>query len=66
MTIAARAPRARRAAPFTQRDLVRALKAALAAGLQVAEVLVARDGDIRLIFSSPGAVAQSDRNEWDD
>ena len=48
-----------RAARFTQRDLVRAIKGALAAGMRVAEAMVTRDGDIRLVFAEAGAVAQS-------
>ena len=51
MTVAARRPRP--PSRFTQRDLVRALKGALAAGLVVAEAMVTRDGDIRLVFGEP-------------
>ena len=55
-------------ARFTQRDLTRALKAAVQAGLQVAEALVTRDGDIKLLFSAGAAVSKSEPekalNEW--
>ena len=65
MTAPIRPPRPRRAARFTQSDLARALKAALAAEQRVAEALVTRDGDIRLIFVTAEGVAASPKNDWD-
>jgi len=65
MTLAVRAPRSSRAARFTQADIARAIKGALAAGMRVAEVLLTRDGDIRLVFVTAEG-APSSRNEWDD
>jgi hypothetical protein len=44
----------RRRAAFRQADLARALKAAVSAGMRVAEVLVTREGDIRLVLGEPG------------
>lgn len=56
----------RRRATFTQRDLVRALKAARGAGLQVVEALISRDGDLRLVFATAQTVPSSqERNSWD-
>ena len=57
----------RRPATFRQADLTRAIKAALAAGLQIASAAITRDGDIRLSFAVAG-VASSEPNEpndWD-
>jgi hypothetical protein len=65
MSGATRQSRPSRAARFTQADIGRAIKGAVAAGMRVAEAMVTRDGDIRLIFSIPGDVAQSGRNDWD-
>jgi hypothetical protein len=65
MSAAVRTPRSSRAARFTQPDIARALKGALAAGMRVAEALVTRDGDIRLVFVTADG-APSSRNEWDD
>jgi hypothetical protein len=64
MTVAARAPRSSRAARFTQRDVARALKGALEAGMRVAEAMVTRDGDIRLVFAL-GATVPSSGNPLD-
>jgi hypothetical protein len=59
-------PRGRRPAAFRQSDLVRALKAAVSAGLKVAEAMVTRDGDIRLVFADGAAVPVSGKtNDWD-
>lgn len=43
---------ANRAAPFTQADVTRALKGAIAAGLKVREVIATTEG-VRLIFGEP-------------
>jgi hypothetical protein len=59
MTAAIRQPRASRAARFTQADVARAIKGALAAGMRVAEAMVTRDGDIRLVFVTAEGVAAS-------
>ena len=56
---------ARHPSGFTQRDVTRALKGAVQAGLHVVEALVTRDGDIRLIFGAPQAVPSSTVNPLD-
>jgi hypothetical protein len=65
MTIAVRAPRSSRAARFTQADIARAIKGALAAGMRVAEAMVTKDGEIRLIFVAAEGVARLPKNDWD-
>ena len=65
MSGTARQSRAGRAARFTQRDIVRAIKGAVAAGMRVAEAMVTRDGDIRLVFVTAEGVAPSPKNDWD-
>jgi hypothetical protein len=56
----------RRPATFRQRDLTKAIKAAVAGGLQIGRVEVAQDGRIVLI-SEKGAPERDDKgvNEWD-
>jgi hypothetical protein len=55
-----------RPARFTQRDLVRALKAAMQAGLQLASVRIEPDGAILLIPGTPQVVPSSPGvNPWD-
>jgi hypothetical protein len=49
---------------FKQTDVVRALKAADAAGREVAGFRIDRAGDIVVIFGKPPATASG--NEWDD
>jgi hypothetical protein len=52
---------------FRQRDLAAALKAAHAAGAQVARVEVGRDGRIILVLISKEQSANGAKtNEWDD
>ena len=55
---------ARRPATFRQADLARALKAALQAGMRVAEALITQDGSIKLVFVNTG-VASSTVNPLD-
>ena len=52
---------------FKEVDLIRALKAAKKAGVDVARAEVARDGTIVLVLN-PGDAAppDSERNEWDE
>jgi hypothetical protein len=59
MTAPIRPPRASRAPRFKQRDLERALKGALAAGLQVAGTLFHPDGRFELRYAGAGDVAPS-------
>ena len=57
---------ARRPATFTQRDLVRALKAAEVAKLQLASVRIEPDGTILLIPGVPEPVPSAkELNPWD-
>ena len=48
-------------------DLIRALRAAKKAGVDVARAEVARDGKIVLVLNKDcEALPNSERNEWDD
>ena len=52
---------------FKKVDLVRALKAAKKAGVDVARAEVARDGKIILVLNRGGeAQPNIERNEWDE
>ena len=56
----------RRQATFTQVDVVRAIKAAVRAGQQVATARIERDGTITLVFGPPQVVPSSPEfNPWD-
>lgn len=52
---------ARRAVPFTQREVARALKAATAAGLTVRSYTVDRDGRIQVTTGAPAAATVEDQ-----
>lgn len=67
MTAPIRQPRASRAARITQAEVARALKGALeAAGTKVERVEVEVGGiTIRVVLAEAGAVAQSEKNDWD-
>jgi hypothetical protein len=51
---------------FRQQDLVRALKGARAAGIEVARVEIDKTGKIVIVTGSPRDERDSDRNEWDE
>lgn len=53
----------RRSAPCTQADITRLIKAALAAGVQVREVIATAEG-VRVILA--GNNNASKRDDWDD
>jgi len=55
---------ARTPAMFKQGDVVRAVKAARAAGLNVARTEIAPDGTIRLIHTDCSPVPASPYDEW--
>lgn len=56
---------ANRPAPYTQADVTRAVKGAVAAGLKVREVFASRDG-VRLIVDTDGTMRQTSGSTWDD
>ena len=57
--------RGRRPAKFKQTDAIRAIKAALAAGLSVREVKVdPHTGQISLIVGEPGEASGGDLDAW--
>jgi hypothetical protein len=52
---------------FKEVDLIRALRAAKKAGVEVVRAEVARDGKIVLVLNREGeALPNNERNEWDD
>jgi predicted type IV restriction endonuclease len=56
----------RRPCTFKQSDVTKAVKAVVAAGVQVAQVIVDKDGRIVVIVCEPGkAEADTGANEWD-
>jgi hypothetical protein len=51
---------------FKEADLIRALRAAKKAGVDITRAEVARDGRIVLVLNRGGeALPDSERNEWD-
>src|SRR5262249_22622306 len=56
---------ARAPSRFRQGDVTRAVKAVVAAGVEVREVLVDTDGKIRVIAGKPANEAHGPQNEWD-
>lgn len=50
---------------FTQRDLAKAIKAAVSVGLP-ARVEVDKSGKIVVVVGETGKAEATDRNEWDD
>lgn len=56
----------RGACTFKQSDVTKAVKAVMAAGVEVARVEVDRDGKIIVVVGkSPPAQSAPDENEWD-
>jgi hypothetical protein len=53
-----------RPAPFTQADVKRAVKGAVAAGINVARVEVDKHGKIVVIAGKPGEDAPTDLDMW--
>ena len=58
----------RRPCTFLQTDVKRAVKAVLAAGVEIARVEIEKDGRIILVTGNPPEAqdANGERNEWDD
>jgi hypothetical protein len=54
-----------RPSPFRQRDVTKAIKAAVAGGLQIGRVEVAQDGRIVLISEKREPTKDEETNEWD-
>lgn len=54
---------ARGPSSFKQRDVAAAIRAARQAGLEVAQVIVGRDGTIRVVTTKGAAATPA--NEWD-
>jgi hypothetical protein len=50
---------------FRQRDVTKAVKAVVAAGVQVAKVEVDQEGRIVVVAGEPSNTRATDRNEWD-
>jgi hypothetical protein len=57
---------ARAPSKFRQGDVTRAVKGAIAAGVDVGEVLVDTDGKIRVIAAKANTAHARHLNEWDD
>jgi hypothetical protein len=60
---------ARDCCTFRQRDVTRAVKAVVAAGVEVARVEVDKEGRIVVVAGKPPEAPRegaSERNEWDD
>jgi hypothetical protein len=53
-----------RAARFTQRDVARALKGAVAAGVKVA-IEIATDGRMRVVMLTEAMAPSGEKNDWD-
>jgi hypothetical protein len=59
MTVAVRTPRRDRTARFTQRDIARAIKGAVSAGMKVVGTRIEPDGALVLIYAGAEGVAPS-------
>jgi hypothetical protein len=55
----------RKASKFTKSEIARAVKAAAAAGLDIASVRVEPDGTIVIIHGAPAIKVVGEVNEWD-
>jgi hypothetical protein len=58
-------PMSRATHRFTQREITRAVRAVVAAGLPVAQVTVDKDGRIVIVPGDPNKSASPPSNSWD-
>jgi hypothetical protein len=56
---------ARRNLTFRQADVIRAIKAVVAAGVEVARVEIDKDGKIVIVAGKPEVAKANGGNEWD-
>jgi hypothetical protein len=56
----------RRPARFTQRDLAKAIRAIVAAGMVIASIKVDKSGATIVTVGDQDKTESADRNEWDD
>ena len=52
--------------PVRQRDLTKAVRAIVAAGLRVAGIRLETDGAVIVMAGEPGKSEELERNSWDD
>jgi len=50
---------------FRQRDVTKAVRAVVAAGMTVTEIRVDKDGARIVVVPEPGKLAAREANEWD-
>ena len=50
---------------FKQRDVIKALKAAVRAGFAVKRVEIDKNGKIAVVTAMPGDAEKPEKNEWD-
>ena len=60
---------ARGSSSFRQQDVTRALRATVAAGIEVQRIEIDKDGKIILVFGKPPEISRNSsdlHNEWDE
>jgi hypothetical protein len=50
---------------FRQQDVTRAIRAVIAAGVDIAQIEVAKDGTIVIVTTAVGPKTGAEANEWD-
>jgi hypothetical protein len=50
---------------FRQQDVTRAIRAAIAAGVDIAQIEVAKDGTIIIVTTAVEPKTEAEANEWD-
>jgi hypothetical protein len=56
----------RRPSLFKKRDVTRAMRAVLEAGLEVARVEITKEGEIAVVAGKPSGPSLERANEWDE